>query len=43
MNTAMAARRHRPEQRRAIIATAVSLALVALVVYISFIVMTGLN
>jgi len=39
----MAARRQNPEQRRAIIATAVSLALVAIVVYITFIVMTGLN
>jgi len=39
----MAANRQTPEQRRAIIATAVSLALIAIVVYVTFIVMAGLN
>jgi hypothetical protein len=39
----MAPRRHSPEQRHAIIVTAASLALIAVVVYITFIVMTALD
>ena len=43
MSAGMAAQRQTPEQRRAIVATAVTLALVAVFFYVTFIVMTGFN
>lgn len=43
VRTSMASDRKTPEQRRAVIATAVTLALVAVAVYLTFIFMTGIK